>query len=386
MPKLDSNPGSRGERGITLAEMLVVMLISVTVILVALSMIEEAMTLSAFAESHNDLTVLSQRPVNAIQKELLQSAWVGDSSGNGNAYATSIQGQLGTYTAASDSILPAINNTTGATLAPDGATQYTGNSLLIARKLPPLLINVPQDPVNSAGFPAITYFADNYRFEYFFLSRNTSRPFSSGTYSLDLIRFRSIPFADFFQLTNDVATLSPTQLQYVSARLRGTTANTASSCTPASACTGPNALPYFCATAWNLGQDLNNSFYTIDANLAFPGGSGPIATPTITRLDVGSMMPEIFKGRITAKMLYTIGYFTNASTAATLRGVPTRVPLTRYFNTASTNTNLPADAGFEVQVAGGQSGFQQILTRLVLYSNYRVSQFDSQEGFVITSF
>jgi Prokaryotic N-terminal methylation motif len=354
------------ERGLSLIEMLVTLAISVTVIAVVMTIIEEAMKMSLFVESHNDLAVMSQRPTNNIQKEVLQAKTIFGEDAIGTPYRTRIE-TLITAAGTADapgSLLPIVNG--AGVLAPDtGGARTTGNCLLVARQLTPVQISVAADLTYPVGtFPAITFMADRYQFEYFYLTRNTTRKFRGGDYSLDLYRYRSIPYADYFQLTGVTANLSPTQQTALATSIKA----------PA----GGNLL-----IAWNPGLDLLNSFYTIDANLAFPAGSLlTVSTSLLAMQDNISLLPELLKGRISGKMDYTVAYKIGTAPGTNIPGLSGLNPVPLYFETAGATT--PLDCGFEVKVVGPQ-GSRRVLTRLVLYSNYGVSKFGSQEGFVITS-
>jgi hypothetical protein len=356
--------GRRSERGLSLIEMLVTLAISVTVIAVVMTIIEEAMKMSLFVESHNDLAVMSQRPVNIIQKEVLQSRTIFGEDAIGTPYRTRIETLL-TAAGTPDvpgSVLPVVNGL--GVLAPDtGGVRTTGNCMLVARQLSPVQVTVPADASDPVSFPALTFMADRYQFEFFYLTRNTTRKFRGGDYSLDLFRYRSIPYADYFQLSGVTTNLSTTQRTTLATNIK--------------AAAGPNLQ-----IAWNPGQDILNSFYTIDANLAFPAASLITANTTLlTMQDNVTLLPELLKGRISGKMDYTIAYRIGTAPGTNLPGLSGLNAVPTYFQVA---TGTPLDCGFEVKVVGTQ-GFRRVLTRLVLYSNYGVSRFDSQEGFVITS-
>ena len=355
------------ERGLSLVEMLITLAISVTVIAVVMTIIEEAMKMSLFVESHNDLAVMSQRPVNNIQKEVLQARTVFGEDTVGTPYRTRLETILSGGTVNTPdvpgSVLPIVDG--AGVLAPDtGGVRATGNCLLVARQLSPVQIDVPADLTFPVGtYPAVTFMVDRYQFEYFYLTRNTTRKFRGGDYSLDLFRYRSVPYADYFQLSG-LANLSPTQLSTLATRIKD----------PAGAAN--------LQIAWNPGQPLLSSFYTIDANLAFPPASLITSNATLLAMqDNMSLLPELLKGRISGKMDYTVAYRVGNSPGTNIPGLSGLNPVPTYFETVAP---MPLDCGFEVKVVGPQ-GNRRVLTRLVLYSNYGVTKFGSQEGFVITS-
>lgn len=382
-------------RGFSLVEMIVVTAVSVTVLLVVLNMIDEATTIAFFNESHNDLSALSQRPMNTIQTELLQAKVFFSSTTDGTAYLTKFVASIPSSAAPAPNLtLPGLN--AAGPIQPDtGGTTFTGNCLMIAKQLRPMAVALAADAASPANFPATTYNVDRYQFELFYPRRVTTKNFGGTGRSDDIYRARSIVFADYFQLTNDVATLSASQKTALSTAIRNCVGGYAKiPPKDENGNTVTTAQAQGCiATAWNPGQTLGSSFYTIDNNLTFPGSSGPLAASSVT-ISVGtnqagnsllaSMLPELFNGKISGKMNYTVGFRTGASMPGTaIAGPSGRNPVPRYFDNTATTT--PTDCGFEVQVVGS-AGYRQVLTRLVLYSNYLAKRWDSQEGFVITQF
>jgi prepilin-type N-terminal cleavage/methylation domain-containing protein len=61
------------ERGFSLMEITVVLAIVSVLMISIYSMIEQAVRTAMFNESHNDLAVLTQRAVNSLQTELIQT-------------------------------------------------------------------------------------------------------------------------------------------------------------------------------------------------------------------------------------------------------------------------------------------------------------------------
>jgi len=395
---------SARQRGHSLIEMLIAMAIITVIIAVVFSMIEETTTVSLFIESHNDLTTMSQKALNAVQTEVLQSRQIFLEDAIGTAYRTSLQALLtdcGTTAPCASSLwklqpvagtqLP--GNDPALTLAPDPvSTRYTGNALLIARQLSPIAIAIAAGtPI--ATYPAFTFFADRYRFEYFYLANHgtpSHRSFRNGDHILDMWQVRTIEYADYSQLANATSNMSSTQLADLSTKLRATAALPAGTII-----SGPN--PPNLKTAWSPRQPIASAFYTIDAPLTFT--AGPIATFNFTSatpndLATGSsMLPAMLGGRIGGKMDYTVAYVLNRTavppSSRLLSGVPLndqgtdgRNPLPQYAQLAP---SLPLDCGLEVKVVG-LAGARQVLARLVMYANYRVTRVDSTEASVISSF
>jgi prepilin-type N-terminal cleavage/methylation domain-containing protein len=366
---------TRLQRGFSLLEMMVVTAVTAVIMVIILSLIDEATRLSLFIESRNELSVMAQRPLNVLQREIIQSNNVFGEDALGTPYRAAMTAIL----VAADpqpvpnSLLPVI--APAGTMLPDAVgVRNTGNALLIARKVGPLRINVPASALDAANFPAVTFFADRYVFHYYYLARmqNRARAFRAAPYLLNLYRLRSAPVADYFQLANSTSNMDAGQRTALSTALRAAGTNL--------------------TMAWNPGGTFTNSFYTIDPNLTF--AAGPIAQPRLTRRDVISMMPELVGGRISGKMPMTVAYRfnselldpqfidlapPNAAEPATLAGRG-KVPVPRFGN-----INDLESCGFEVKVVG-PPGSRQVMTRLVLYSNYGVSKLDAQEGIVISAF
>lgn len=348
----------RSQAGYSLMEVTVVSAITTIVMLIALDMIDGASTVSKFIEARNDLTTLAQRPLNAMQKDILQARVVFGEDSVGTGYRQKVEAGLN-IPIAPDSLLPVLDP--AGTFIPDKDNVRTvGNCLLIARQLPPVPIDLAAD---GANYPALTFFADRYEFVYFYVTRDTSVKFASGD-RIDNIAFsRSVRYADYNQLLNGTTTLSGTQKVSLSAALRDTS--------------NVN-LPI----AWSPEMDVNNAFYTIDVNLAFPNGS-LIGSPTIARASSGIMIAGLKGGRVTGKMTYTVAYRNGTTKPGSSFPISTKVqPVPLYAETTST---LPLDCGFEVKVIGPPNS-RQVLTRLVLYGQYGIEKYDSQQAFVITSF
>jgi prepilin-type N-terminal cleavage/methylation domain-containing protein len=388
------------QRGYSIVELMIAMAVTTVLMAVIFSMMEEAVTLSLFVESHNDLTTMSQRALNSVQTEILQSRQVFLEDAIGTGYRTKIEALLTDcgLTAPCPSSLWKLKPVAGTqlpgndpalTLAPDPVgSRYTGNALLVARQLPPVAINVVAgSPV--ASYPALTFYVDRYRFEYFYLTFHGTpnhSAFRNGDHILDMWQVRTIEYADYSQLANATVNMSAGQLTDLSTKLQATVALPAGTIV-----SGPN--PPNLQTAWSPGQPIASAFYNIDANLTL---AAPIAAFSFAAADLasgGSLLPALSGGRIGGKMDYTVAYLNSVAAGPPggrlLAGVPLneagtdgRNPLPQYAQLAP---SLPLDCGLEVKVVG-QAGARQVLARLVMYSNYRVTRVDSTEAFVISSF
>lgn len=355
-------------RGFSLVEVMVVLAITSIILVIVMGMIEEATRVSLFVESRNELSAMAQRPINQIQREILQANNLFDETAVGTPYRTNIESTLlaSDPPPVPDGLLPVI--AAGSTMVPDTVgVRQVGNALLLARKLGPISIPLAAD----GTFPATVFNADRYVFHYYYLSRVRTRPnaFRRSQYIVNLFRYRSWPVADYFQLANSTANLSALQRTALSTAL-----------------TGAGAGQYGLTLAWNPGNAFTQAFFTIDPNLNFGAALG---APSLRRRDVVSMIPELQGGRITGRMPMTIAYrdnnalldpaYVNMAEVARINGRGT-VPVPRFGN-----LNDLQNCGFELKIVGPQ-GSRQVMTRLVLYSNYAVTKLDAQDAIVISSF
>jgi len=84
-------------------------------------------------------------------------------------------------------------------------------------------------------------------------------------------------------------------------------------------------------------------------------------------------------GRISGKMDYSVAYVPTVGSAIPL---PALTPIRVYAQPDSAAPGFPS--GFEVKIVGPARN-RQVMTRVVLMSNYRVNSYESQQGFVITA-
>jgi prepilin-type N-terminal cleavage/methylation domain-containing protein len=337
-----------GQRGFSLIEMTVTLAIVSVLMIAVYAMIEQTIRATLFNESHSDLAVLSQKAVNGVQGELLQTRMVFQEDALGSSYRGALQ-LSPRYPVASDSLLPVFDTVT--VINPDTNTRFTGNSLLIVRQLEPLSITYDHD--NNGSTPEIEFLADLYRFEYIYLSQSSTPNFSGSGRSLDLVQSTSIDYADYFQLS----AMGSTAIRSIATKL----------------------IARGLSRAWDPGQPLTSSFYTLSG--ATDGTFDAALSNPVPRIDLArakTLMPGLRGGHIGGKMVYSVA-FNPASPASPY---PLRIPI-RVFAIADPNRpNFPS--GFEVKVAG-PSGSRQVMTRVVLMSNYVGGRYESQQGFAITA-
>ncbi|HEY4641469.1 MAG TPA: prepilin-type N-terminal cleavage/methylation domain-containing protein, partial [Thermoanaerobaculia bacterium] len=324
------------QAGFSLAEVTVTLAVVSALMLIVYSIMDQTLRASMFNESHNDLIIMSQRAMNTMQTETAQARQVFQEDTDGAAYRSALQ-IPSTYLQWGSSLLPIVQ--TDDTMIPDTSTRYTGNAYFIVRQLEPLSFMYDND--NNSHTPDVEFLADRYRFEYFFLSTNTSRKFSSSPYTLDLMQSTSVEYADYFQLTNEGLTNS--QMQTIASKL------SAAGIT----------------TAWNPGQPLASAFYTIPAN---GNWSSSISRPAIDIASTISLFPELRGGRISGRMDYSVAFGTYP--------LPMRI--------AMYGTTINPPVGFEVKVAGPAKA-RKVMTRVLLMARYAVNTYEAQQGFVTTS-
>lgn len=321
-------------------EITVVLAIVSAVMLVVYSLIDQTVRATMFNESHNDLSVLSQQAVNALQSEIVQTRVSFEENAAGSAYRSAMTLPAGTAVWA-DSLLP-IADPSG-TLDPDpDKTRYTGNSLLLARQLEPLAITYDHD--GKAGTAEVEFLADRYRFEYIYLARDKSRSFANSGMTLDLKMSVSGEYADYFQLSNMGAAIGKLAKKLTDAKL---------------------------THAWNPGQPLDNAFYQLSG--ATDGTfDAPLKTPAIATVRTRSLLRGLLGGRISGKMDYSVAF----------ASYPIPTPMRVFAQPVSGKPGFPS--GFEVKVAGPAQD-RQVLTRVVVMSRYATDRYESQQSFVVTA-
>jgi prepilin-type N-terminal cleavage/methylation domain-containing protein len=341
------------QKGFSLIEVSVTILLLTVVMIIFYELMIGSMRASMFVESHNDLVVVGQRVVNTIQTEILQAKMVFQEDTIGANYRT-----LFTNAGASvwtDSRLPVFE--LGAEPDPDGATPYTGNSLLLARQLGPLEFLYDHDQTNpptcdlNAATPDVMFQGDQYRFEFYYLSPNTRRNFAGKGEYLEVMEAQSQVFGDYFQLNN------LDECQRVQAIIGLRTAGI--------------------MQAWNPGKDIplgatGPAFYDLQAD----GTLGPENTAPVFTLKMKTMMPELKGGRISGKMEYSVAFNSSSITNPNFT-FPDAVPL---YGQAS--NNFPGGLEFK---GVDNAGVKKILTRVVLLSQHTGSM-ESQANFVVTSY
>jgi prepilin-type N-terminal cleavage/methylation domain-containing protein len=336
------------QRGFSLVELLVTMFVVSVTMLVVYALVEETLQTSMFNESHNDLAIMSQRAVNLLHTEVVQTRVAFEENALGASYRGALTLPAG-VTVWPDSFLP-VFDPASSTMTPDAAGQrFAGNSLLLARQLPPLTVTYDHD--NNGGTAEIEYLADRYQFQYVYLARSGVPSFSGSGMTLDLMLSASGEYADYFQLEalSDFAT-SRIVPKIIAAGLQ---------------------------RAWNPGQPLNSAFYNL-AQATDGTFNNALNTPAIGIVSTRSLLRGLGGGRISGLMRYSVGF--QPPSPATPYPIPT--PLRVYAQPIPGEPGFPS--GFEVKIAGPARN-RQVMTRLVLMSHYGTRTYESQQAFGITA-
>lgn len=329
------------QRGFSLMEITVVLAIVSVVMILVYSLIEETMQVTMFNESHNDLAILSQSAVNALQAEVVQTKLAFEEDATGSAYRAALT-MPGDVTVWADSLLPVF--AAAGQIEPDPVSQrFTGNSLLVARQLEPLTITYDDD--GSGLTPEVEFLADRYRFEYVYLARTGVKSFSGSGMSLDLMMSTSGEYADYFQLSSMSAAATSRVVQKLAAA--------------------------GLSRAWNPGQALNNAFYTL-AGAVDGTFDAPLNAPAIPVVQTKSLLRGLMGGRISGRMDYSVAF----------GQFPILTPVRVFAQPDPSEPGFPS--GFEVKIAGPARN-RQVMTRLVLMSHYGVKRYESQQAFVVTA-
>jgi prepilin-type N-terminal cleavage/methylation domain-containing protein len=329
------------EQGYSLVEILVVTAIVGAVLIMAYEMIDDAARTSIFVETRNELPVLAQSAINYIQAETFQARTIfdADPAGVGPGYLAAVQ-LPASYPLLTDSHLPLAD--ASGDLVPDSTTAYTGNCLLLARQLSPISVSI-------GGGQRLL--ADRYQFEMIYLTKQTTHSYAGAPYYVDLIRAKSAPVADYFQLSQ----LTTTQSQAANTDLLA-------------AAGGP------ITQAWDPGQPIASALYDIKRT----GQYTATATPSINlTAEYGTLLKGLTGGRISGKADYSVAFRPSGTKRFPINDL---IPKYALFDPAK--PLFPSGAEFLI---AGPSGSRRALARVVLMANYNVGQMSSKEVETITA-
>lgn len=361
------------QAGLSLIEIMVVLIIASALLIMSYSMLDDAARTSLFVEVRNDLPVFAQSAINAIQAETFQADTIFDASAAslGPSYLAIVK-LPATYPILPGSRMPLANATTFAEIVPDLAPpanpQYVGNCLLMVRQLTPT-------PVFMDAAHTLTLLAERYQFEFFYLTQRTNRHFSGPTntgstanslYYIDLMRSRSLLFADATQIAN---ILDTTQRSTV-------IANLAAWVDPATQVATPIKI------AWTSGNPVASAFSNMTTTAPY---LTTIAAPQIdmsaisrsARNNTVTLLAGITGGRITGAADYSVAFRPSATTRYQ---IPDAVPKYAYWNSAT--PTFPGGLEF---LMVGSVGSRRVLTRLVMMASYSAGRLSSKEVTNITA-
>jgi hypothetical protein len=304
------------------------------------------MVATLFNESHNDLTVLSQQAVNAIQTELLQTKMVFEEDALGASYRAALS-MPAQYTVLTGSLLPVIDTATVVVTRDEVNTRFTGNALLIVRQLPPVAVTYDHDGDKKTA--DVEFLADKYRFEYIFLRKdNTS--FARSGQSVDLMLSTSDEYADYFQLNAlPAGNAGKIVTKLIAAGL---------------------------ARAWDPGKTVPAAFYALSG--ATDGKfDAALNNPSIAMTKTKTLLRGLLGAHISGKMNYSVAF----QPASPKPQFPLTQPIPSFARTDASLPNYPS--GFEVKMVG-PAGNRQVVTRVMLMSFYR-KNYETQQAIVTTA-
>lgn len=314
----------RNQRGLTLPEVIVTLFLMSVLSLMFYQLYIGTIQTTMFLESNNDLAAFGQVAVNELKLEVMQSRMLFQNDTLGQAYVSALSFPTGGGLLAG-SRLPTIN--TNGIFEPDAIGDvFTGNCFLHARQLPALEAWVDHDADSSTS--DIEYLVDRYRFQFYYLSQDTRRAIPPLTYTLDMLRFRSQVYGDYFQLSGLDATMR--------------------------AAVGTALYNDGVRFLWDPGKTPSSAFYSLASDGTV---SGPV-THSITSSDLESMLPQMEGGRVSGNMTYSVGIQKDPA-------FQTTDPVSVY---AQPSALFPS--GLEFQIVG-PTGARKILTRLMLMAQYR---------------
>lgn len=432
----------RPDAGYSLMEVTVVLAITTVVLVMAMQMMEAAVQASLFVESHNDLTIMAQRPLNVMHTDVVQSRAVFSGNTTGLSYQTVMEANLPAPGPATH-LMPVVDPANA--FAPDtpGGTRYTGTCLLLVKQLPPLNITiggtvgavritnggsaytsaptvtilggggsgaaatatisggrvvsvaVTNDGINYTSAPTVSFSggggsgatatmslasfdADRYVFEYFYQINNTGRPFSKALFYNSPDRY-----IDLLRARSEIFA-NYNQLVTDTADLTATQkTNIASGLRSAGL-----------ATCQSQTRDINDSSGFSDCTVmkawdfnAATAAAGiydvsstlVLATPTTVAMTIRRVNTLLPELR-GGRISGRMDYSVATGTGSFVNAFPLRDAVPTYLDPATE----PGYSGFELKLTG-RAGRQMVLMRLVMMSYYGLDKFDSEDGFVITS-
>jgi type II secretory pathway pseudopilin PulG len=312
----------KNQQGITMVEMFVVVSVF-TIIVAAVSIFfSDTRNKLTYFEATNQLKSLSQKVLNSINDKLVVSKRLFENSTEDNMFLTKLE-MTDCPSLKTGSKLPTI--TENGSISPNSAgfdPATTGNSLLFLTSSAPFLATVQTGTATITN----TFRINLYRFNYYYLSEDSSQALQDKSTRLLLYYWRSLDYADYSQTTNITAIADSTAAVNV----------------------GKALFDEGISRAFDTSsRNVSNCFYTIDS-----GGALSLSSNHVIAQQTCNNVIKMTTGILGWTLRYGISYNTNAS----------RVTVPIF---AAASGDFPG--GFEV-VAVGPSGGRQVFIRIVLCS------------------
>jgi len=183
----------RSSRGITLIEMMVVLVVVIVGWLALMAVALETMRAFEFFQSLNLLEEWNQAIVNNIRDDAISAKQYFGNDTRGRDYFAALEKDSDSYPI-SPTRLPTVIDT--GSFGPDTvAEQKTGNLLLFSKSREPFVVTVPRTSSEDG-----TYRVNVYQFVLYYLASRPQERVGRYTGVLDLMRWCSVCFADYTQV------------------------------------------------------------------------------------------------------------------------------------------------------------------------------------------
>jgi len=351
MSKVNTGRGKwREESGVSFTELIVVFFIFSILGLMVYDLLVGTARTNLFIEANNDLSEFGQRMVNEIKTQVLQSKRLLDNTTAGIAYQDALE-MSGAPEPIDSTQLAKIemNGSFAPSLTGHPETPFettsVGNALLFAEAVTPYLDETDDTRI------------DIYRFNYYYLSKNTEVDFLELDHILEVEYWESIQFADYNQLTRLL--YRDDEGVALAAALSGLQTEDTD--------TGRPVI----TMAWDPDADADEAFYNYSGSSTLP--ESPDSSYQIEMASIQPAITHLTTTRIGGKMPYTVAFNSGESFDI---GHP--VPV---FATADTaGDGFPN--GMEVMLAGPTGG-RKIFIRLVLAADCGSARVTSRENVVL---
>ncbi len=173
-------------RGVTLLEMMIVLACFGVVVIGTIAIMQQTSISSLQLNAWNQLTTWGQQSVDDINLDLTQARLIYQNDALGQAYLNVLAATV--FLPLANSALPLINP--AGKFEPDTAVSYTGNDLLFIKEFAPITTDMGAGDIRRI---------DRYCLIHYYLNESPDAIGNKST-SLRLIRWESIPYADYNQV------------------------------------------------------------------------------------------------------------------------------------------------------------------------------------------